>query len=84
MAVTLASTATASRLANPLQQLKANCEEIARIPAGDTQKMASLLQEMSLDYYQDVRKQAQQSFYCALAAAIVGTLFFLDLLHKSH
>jgi hypothetical protein len=71
------SVSTSPVLAPPLQQLKAECEEVARTRPGDTHKMASLLQQMSLNYYQDVRKQAQQSFYSALAAAVVGTGFFL-------
>lgn len=61
----------------PLEELKRDCEEIARTSPGDTNTMASLLQQMSLSYYQDVRKQAQQSFYCALGAAILGALFFI-------
>ncbi len=74
MSKNLAATIPAS--AHPLQQLKVHCEEMAHIPRGDTHKMASLLQKMSLNYYEDVRKQAQQSFYSALAAAVVGTFFF--------
>jgi len=35
------------------------------------------MQQMSLHYYADVRKQAQQSFRSALAAAVIGALFFL-------
>lgn len=61
----------------PLYELKKECEEVARTAPDDTHKMGSLLQQMSLNYYQDVRKQAQQSFYCALGAAAVGTLFFI-------
>jgi hypothetical protein len=77
MSTTSASSVPALASAHPLQQLKAECEELARTRPGDTHKMASLHQQMSLNYYQDVRRQAQQSFYSALVAAIVGTLFFL-------
>jgi hypothetical protein len=77
MSTTSASSVPAPVSAHPLQQLKAECEELARTRPGDTHKMASLHQQMSLNYYQDVRRQAQQSFYSALAAATVGTLFFL-------
>jgi hypothetical protein len=77
MSTTSASSVPVLASAHPLQQLKAECEELARTRPGDTHKMASLHQQMSLNYYQDVRRQAQQSFYSALVAAIVGTLFFL-------
>lgn len=63
--------------ADPLQQLKAECEEIARTLPGNTHKMASLLQQMSLNYYEDVRSQARRSFNYALGAAGVGTSFFI-------
>ena len=66
-----------SRLPVPLQELKNECELLAHTPAGDTQGMASLLSKMALNYYQDVRSQAQQSFYSALAAAGIGSLFFI-------
>lgn len=61
----------------PLEELKKNCEAVASSAPGDTQKIASLLSKMILNYYEDVRKQAQQSFYCALVAAVLGTLFFI-------
>jgi hypothetical protein len=35
------------------------------------------MQQMSLHYYADVRRQAQQSFVSALVAALIGMLFFL-------
>jgi len=60
-----------------LKDLQKACDEIATSEPGDTQKIASLMQQMSLDYYADVRKQAQQSFGSALVAAAIGTLFFL-------
>jgi hypothetical protein len=63
--------------ARPLDQLQRECEELARTKPGDVHKIGSLLQQMILSYYQDVRRQAQQSFYCALGAAVVGTIFFI-------
>jgi hypothetical protein len=65
-----------SKHVRSLHALKEDCEEVARTEPGDTHKMASLLQQMSLNYYEDVRRQAQQSFYCALVAALIGVLFF--------
>jgi hypothetical protein len=44
---------------------------------GDVHKMASLHVQMILEYYQDVLEQAQRSFFWALVAAAVGTLFFI-------
>lgn len=61
----------------PIEELRAKCEELAETEPGDTRKLSSLLQQMSLNYYEAVRRQAQQSFYCALGAAGIGTLFFL-------
>jgi hypothetical protein len=61
---------------DPLAGIMWDCDEVGRTPRGDTHKIASLFQDMSLKYYQDVRKQAQQSFFCALVAAIIGTGFF--------
>jgi hypothetical protein len=63
---------------DPLKTLRAACEEVAKAEPGDVQKIASLHATMILDYYQDVPKQAQQSFVSALVAAAIGTLFFLS------
>jgi hypothetical protein len=60
-----------------LKELERECEEVATAKPGDTHHIASLMQQMSLHYYTDVRKQAQQSFRSALVAAAIGTLFFL-------
>lgn len=60
-----------------LFELRKDCEGVAEIAPGETQRMASLLSQMSLAYYADVRRQAQQSFLSALVAAGIGTLFFL-------
>lgn len=66
-----------SSLPRSLKDLQKACDAIATSAPGDTHRIASLMQQMSLDYYADVRKQAQQSFASALVAATVGTLFFL-------
>lgn len=60
-----------------LEEIKQKCREVAVTDPGDTQKIASVLTEMSLHYYDDVRKQAERSFSAALTAAAVGTMFFL-------
>jgi hypothetical protein len=58
--------------AQPLEELKERCRDLGKLE--DTQ---NVLLEMSLNYYEDVRKQAQRSFRAALVAAGVGTLFFV-------
>ncbi len=68
------SVSTASK---PIDEIRKSCEEIAHTEPGDTQKMASVLLQMSLNYYEDVRTQAQQSFKSALVAAAVGTCFLV-------
>jgi hypothetical protein len=60
-----------------LTELQKACEAIASSAPGDTHAIASLMQQMSLKYYEDVLKQAQESFGSALIAASIGTLFFL-------
>lgn len=62
----------------PLKELQRECEEVATTKPGDTHQIASLMQQMSLHYYADIRRQAQQSFRSALIAAVIGTLFFLS------
>jgi hypothetical protein len=61
----------------PLEKLRQICKQMAEADSKDFQKIASLIHEMILDYYQDVRKQAQQSFISALVAAAVGTALFI-------
>jgi hypothetical protein len=58
--------------AQPLEELRERCRNLGRLE--DTQ---NVLLEMSLNYYEDVRRQAQRSFRAALIAAGVGTLFFV-------
>ncbi len=60
-----------------LSAVKINCREVSKIPEGNTNEMGGKIQEMILNYYQDVRRQAQQSFYMALGAAVVGCVFFV-------
>ena len=60
----------------PIRQMLSDCEKIGKTSVDDTHRIASLLQEMILNYYADVRLQAQQSFRAALAVATVGVLFF--------
>jgi hypothetical protein len=59
-----------------LRAMLKNCDDIATAQPGDTHVIASLLQKMMVTYYSDVRKQAMQSFWSALAAAGIGMLFF--------
>lgn len=77
MATTVAPALGRSDMPIALKKLQRECEELAKTDAGDTHGIASLLQQMMLDYYADVRKQAQQSFRSALVAAGIGTLFFV-------
>jgi hypothetical protein len=60
-----------------MKPLFERCEQIANAGPGNTNQITSLFLQMSLTYYSDVRKQALQSFWSALAAAGVGMLFFL-------
>lgn len=58
---------------NPINAAKKDCQEMGKIFAVNTNELAGNLQSMILFYYQDVRNQAQQSFYCALEAAVLST-----------
>jgi hypothetical protein len=73
----LVDSAARASAAAPLEPLFRKCEEIATAAPGETSQITSLFLQMSLTYYSDVRKQAAQSFWSALAAAGVGMLFFL-------
>lgn len=81
-AISTISGQVGNRRVQPIEALKAQCHELATTAADDTHKIASLLAEMILNYYQDVRSQAQQSFWCALGAAAVGTGFFVYAAHQ--
>jgi hypothetical protein len=62
--------------ASPIEAMKNACTGIAQADAGDVNTITSLYTKMVISYYEDVRRQAQQSFFAALAAAAVGTAFF--------
>ncbi len=53
--------------------LKSACDNLAAVPPGETNLLASKLWNISIAYYQDVKKQARLSFVAALALAIAGT-----------
>jgi hypothetical protein len=57
-------------------ELKNACNTIATTPKGDTRALASHLNKMILAYYEDVRRQAQQSFHSAVAMGTVGAALF--------
>jgi hypothetical protein len=61
----------------PLEDFKQHCEDLSKIDLKETQKVAAHLLKMSVDYYGDVRKQANRSFFSAIVAAAVGILFFV-------
>jgi hypothetical protein len=61
----------------PIRQMLRDCEHIGNTAPDDAHTIGSLLQQMILKYYADVRSQAQQSFRAALVVACVGMLFFI-------
>src|SRR4051812_37976565 len=67
---------------NHLHAAGRSIDAIAHVAPGETHKMASKIQKMMLEYYGDVRKQAQQSFYAAIIAALVGTGLFTYAIWK--
>ena len=68
--------ATSTR-SKPVGDFKRHCDDLAEINLKETQKVAAHLLKMSVDYYEDVRKQANRSFFSAIGAAIVGIVFFV-------
>jgi hypothetical protein len=52
------------------------CQEIAKTPHDNVQEIASLLQQMIVHYYQDVRQQTQWAFAIAVALEVIAVLFF--------
>jgi hypothetical protein len=64
--------ATRISASRPILAMLNDCKKIGETSVDETHKIASLLQEMILNYYADVRLQAQQSFRAALAVATVG------------
>jgi hypothetical protein len=61
----------------PIREMLRDCEQIGNTAPDDAHRIGSLLQEMILKYYADVRHQAQQSFIAALVVACIGMLFFI-------
>ena len=59
------------------EALLSGCKKLAHVPNDDIHQIASLLSQMSVQYYQDVRQQAQRSFFSALGAAVVGLIVFI-------
>ena len=70
------ATNTAERPDSVHESMKKQCDRLASVKPGDIHEVASLLQKVALDYYRDVRRQAQQSFYWALGLAVCGTAGF--------
>jgi hypothetical protein len=60
-----------------LEELHDRCRQLAEAPIGDTRQFACLFSGMNLRYYSDVLSQARNSFWFALAAAMVGVAFFV-------
>jgi hypothetical protein len=60
-----------------MPELNVTCDKLASAEVSDTNAIAALLLKMSLRYYADVLRQAQQSFFLSLGAAAVGIAFFL-------
>lgn len=51
-----------SKISLPLEEMDETCESIASVNVGETHKLASKLWDLSINYFKDVRRQAQQSF----------------------
>ena len=59
-----------------IDALKSACASIAKVPLNEPHQLAAKLWELSIDYFDIVRKQAQHSFRSALGFSILGTIFF--------
>jgi hypothetical protein len=59
-----------------VELLEKHCDEIAAISPGSVQAIASLMQNMIVLYYQDVRRQDLFAFFAALGLEIVAVIFF--------
>jgi hypothetical protein len=55
------------------QDLKNACDKLGEVPPGETNLLASKLWNISIAYYEDVKKQARMSFVAALTLAVAGT-----------
>ena len=65
------------RSSSPLAKLEEHCKSISDINPKETHKLAAFLQELSVGFYKIVQHQAIRSFYVALGASGIATLFFL-------
>jgi hypothetical protein len=65
-----------SNTKDALQRMKDNCSELANVGPGTTNKLAANLWKTSIEYFQLVQGQAQQSFWMALVAALIGMILF--------
>jgi ABC-type uncharacterized transport system fused permease/ATPase subunit len=59
-----------------IQAMKVACASIGSVPLNDPHQLAAKLWELSIDYFEIVRRQAQQSFRSALWFSVAGTIFF--------
>jgi hypothetical protein len=72
---------TTSITSHPIQEMKARCIKLAEVDVNKPNELASVLWGMSVCYYEDVRRQAQKSFYSALGVAVLGMIFFYYALY---
>jgi hypothetical protein len=73
---TFAHAAGAAKMSSPKALMNA-CEKLAHVPHDDIHEIASLLSQMIVRYYEDVRQQAQRRFFSALGAAVGGLIVFI-------
>jgi hypothetical protein len=59
-----------------VESLQKHCDEIARASPDNVHRIASLMQKMIIEYYQDVRRQALLAFFAALGLEVVAVVFF--------
>jgi TRADD-N domain-containing protein len=60
-----------------IDALKEGCQQFAKVEPGDTRPFTEHLNGVILEYYEDVRRQAQQSFASATLMGTLGALVFL-------
>lgn len=56
------------------KSLKKACKDLAHVPPGKINHLSSVLWDISINYYEDVKSQAFLSFRAALALAVAGTV----------
>lgn len=62
------------------EEIEKKCRELGEIQLTETQKIGAKLLEISENYYQDVRSQAENSFKAALCVSCFGiALFFVAI-----